>query len=149
VQIPDVTGQPFANAKSALQGQGFTVSRVDVQSDQYPKGVVVASNPPAGSSVAKGSKIELSVSKGPATTQVPDVTNQNQADATQILEGAGLTVAVVQDFVTDPSQDGIVISQDPPAGADAQAGEVVTIHVGKLAPGNGNGNGNGAAAPTQ
>jgi hypothetical protein len=42
-----------------------------------------------------------------------------------------------------------VISQDPPAGADAQAGEVVTIHVGKLAPGNGNGNGNGAAAPTQ
>jgi serine/threonine-protein kinase len=99
--------------------------------------------------VAKGSKIELSVSKGPATTQVPDVTNQNQADATQILEGAGLTVAVVQDFVTDPSQDGIVISQDPPAGADAQSGEVVTIHVGKLAPGNGNGNGNGAAAPTQ
>jgi eukaryotic-like serine/threonine-protein kinase len=148
VQVPDVTGQPFANAKSALQGQGFTVARVDVQSDQYPQGVVVASDPPAGSSVAKGSKVTLSVSKGPATTQVPDVTNQNQADATQILEGAGLTVAVVQDFVTDPSQDGIVISQDPPAGADAKSGEVVTIHVGKLAPGNGNGNGNGATATT-
>jgi beta-lactam-binding protein with PASTA domain len=148
VQVPDVTGQPFANAKSALQGQGFSVSRVDVQSDQYPQGVVVASDPPAGSSVAKGSKVTLSVSKGPASTQVPDVTNQNQADATQILEGAGLTVAVVQDFVTDPSQDGIVISQNPPAGADARTGEVVTIHVGKLAPGNGNGNGNGATATT-
>jgi serine/threonine-protein kinase len=146
VQVPDVTGQPFANAKSALQGQGFSVSRVDVQSDQYPQGVVVASDPPAGSSVAKGSKVTLSVSKGPASTQVPDVTNQNQADATQILEGAGLTVAVVQDFVTDPSQDGIVISQNPPAGADARTGEVVTIHVGKLAPGNGNGNGNGNGA---
>src|SRR5206468_2900921 len=83
--------------------------------------------------------VTLSVSKGPATTQVPDVTNQNQADATQLLEGAGLTVAVVQDFVTDPSQDGIVISQDPAPGADAKAGEVVTIHVGKLAPGNGSG----------
>jgi eukaryotic-like serine/threonine-protein kinase len=149
VQVPDVTGQPFANAKSALQGQGYKVQRVDVQSDQYPKGVVVASDPPAGTSVAKGSTVTLSVSKGPATTQVPDVTNQNQADATQILEGAGLTVAVVQDFVTDPSQDGVVISQDPAAGADAQAGEVVTIHVGKLAPGNGNGNGNGATATTQ
>jgi eukaryotic-like serine/threonine-protein kinase len=149
VQVPDVTGQPFANAKSALQGQGFKVQRVDVQSDQYPKNVVVASDPPAGSSVAKGATVTLSVSKGPATTQVPDVTNQNQADATQILEGAGLTVAVVQEFVTDPSQDGIVISQDPAAGADAQAGEVVTIHVGKLAPGNGNGNGNGNGATTQ
>jgi serine/threonine-protein kinase len=141
VQVPDVAGQPFANAKSALQGQGFTVDRVDVQSDQYPKGVVVASDPPAGSSVAKGSKVTLSVSKGPASTQVPDVRNQTQADATSLLEGAGLTVAVVQDFVTDPSQDGIVIAQDPAPGADAQSGEVVTIHVGKLAPGNGNGNG--------
>ena len=55
VQVPDVTGEPFANAKSALQGQGFTVSRVDIQSDQA-QGVVVASDPPAGSSVAKGSK---------------------------------------------------------------------------------------------
>jgi serine/threonine protein kinase/beta-lactam-binding protein with PASTA domain len=149
VQVPDVTGQPFANAKSALQGQGFRVARVDVQSDQYPKGVVVASDPPPGSNVAKGAKVTLSVSKGPATTQVPDVRNQTQADATAMLEGAGLTVAVVQDFVTDPSQDGIVIDQDPAPGADAQAGEVVTIHVGKLAPGNGNGNGNGATATTQ
>ena len=149
VQVPDVTGQPFANAKSALQGQGFTVARVDVQSDQYPKGVVVASDPPPGSNVAKGAKVTLSVSKGPATTQVPDVRNQTQADATAMLEGAGLTVAVVQDFVTDPSQDGIVIDQDPAPGADAQAGEVVTIHVGRLAPGNGNGNGNGATQTTQ
>jgi eukaryotic-like serine/threonine-protein kinase len=147
VQVPDVTGQPFANAKSALQGQGFKVARVDVQSDQFPKGVVVASDPPAGSNVAKGAKVTLSVSKGPATTQVPDVRNQTQADATAMLEGAGLTVAVVQDFVTDPSQDGIVIDQDPAPGADAQTGEVVTIHVGKLAPGNGNGN--GATATTQ
>jgi beta-lactam-binding protein with PASTA domain/predicted Ser/Thr protein kinase len=149
VQVPDVTGQPFANAKSALQGQGFSVDRVDVQSDQYPQGVVVASNPPAGSSVAKGSKVTLSVSKGPASTQVPDVRGQNQADATTLLEGAGLTVAVVQDFVTDPSQDGIVISQDPAAGADARTGEVVTIHVGTLAQGNGNGNGNGTGTTTQ
>ena len=69
--------------------------------------------------------ITLSVSKGPATTQVPDVTNHNQADATTILQQAGLTVAVITDPVTDPSQDGIVISQDPAPGADAKAGEVV------------------------
>jgi serine/threonine-protein kinase len=152
VQIPDVRGQPFANARSALQGQGFKVVRVDIQSDQA-KGVVVASDPPPGSSVSKGSQITLSVSKGPATTQVPDVTNQNQADATQILQQAGLQVAVIYDPVTDPSQDGIVVSQDPASGADATAGEVVTIHVGQLTGtgngnGNGGGNGNGAAGTT-
>jgi serine/threonine-protein kinase len=131
IQVPDVTGQPFANAKSALEGQGFVVTRVDIQSDQAA-GVVVASDPPAGSSVGKGSKVTLSVSKGPATTQIPDVSNQTQADATTLLEGAGLTVAVIFDPVTDPSQDGVVVSQDPPAGADAKSGEVVTIHVGQL-----------------
>src|SRR5437868_3490590 len=104
VQVPDVRGEPFANAKSALEGLGFTVTRVDIQSDQA-KGVVVASNPPPGQSVDKGSQVTLSVSKGPAATQVPDVTNQNQADATQILQQAGLQVAVIDDPVTDPSQD--------------------------------------------
>jgi beta-lactam-binding protein with PASTA domain len=131
VPVPDVTGQPYANAKSALEGQGFTVSRVDVPSDQA-QGVVVASDPPPGSNVSKGARITLSVSKGPATTQVPDVTNQNEADATTILQQAGLTVAVITEPVTDPSQDGIVISQDPAPGADAKAGEVVSIHVGQL-----------------
>src|SRR5205823_4797313 len=144
VQVPDVRGEPFANAKSALEGLGFTVTRVDIQSDQA-KGVVVASNPPPGQSVDKGSQVTLSVSKGPAATQVPDVTNQNQADATQILQQAGLQVAVIVDPVTDPSQDGIVISQDPSAGADATQGEVVTIHVGQLTTGNG---GNGTTTTT-
>jgi eukaryotic-like serine/threonine-protein kinase len=131
VPVPDVTNQPYANAKSALEGQGFVVSRVDIQSD-LANGVVVASDPPPGTSVSKGSKVTLSVSKGPATTQVPDVSNQNQADATSILQSAGLTVAIITDPVTDPSQDGVVIAQDPAAGADAKQGEVVTIHVGQL-----------------
>jgi serine/threonine-protein kinase len=137
VPVPDVTGQPYANAKSALEGQGFIVSRVDVPSDQAAQGVVVASDPPPGSSVSKGAHITLSVSKGPATTQVPDVTNQNEADATTILQQAGLSVAVITDPVNDPSQDGIVISQDPAPGADAKSGEVVTIHVGQLTGGPG------------
>jgi serine/threonine-protein kinase len=141
VQVPDVRGQPYANAKSALEGQGFTVTRVDVQSDQA-KGVVVLEDPPAGTSVATGAQVTLSVSKGPASTQVPNVTNQNQADATRILQQAGLNVSVIVDPVNDPAQDGIVTSQDPSPGATATQGEVVIIHVGQLT-GNGNGNGNG------
>ena len=129
--VPDVTGQPYANAKSALEGQGFQVARVDIQSDN-PLGVVVAEDPPQGTPVSRGTKITLSVSKGPATTQVPDVTGQSQSVAEQILTGAGLTPSVVYDPVTDPSQDGIVQSEDPAPGSDAKAGEVVIIHVGQL-----------------
>jgi eukaryotic-like serine/threonine-protein kinase len=131
VPVPDVTGQPYANAKSALEGQGFQVTREEIQSDM-PQGVVVAENPPQGTAVPRGTKITLSVSKGPATTQVPDVTGQNQSTAESILTGAGLTPSVVYDPVADPSQDGIVISTDPAQGADAKSGEVVIMHVGQL-----------------
>jgi serine/threonine-protein kinase len=63
---------------------------------------------------------------------VPDVTGQNQSTAETILTGAGLTPSVVYDPVTDPSQDGIVLSTDPAQGADAKSGEVVIMHVGQL-----------------
>jgi serine/threonine-protein kinase len=131
VPVPDVTGQPFANAKGMLEGQGFQVGRTDVQSD-LPKGVVAAETPSAGTDVPRGTKITLSVSKGPATTQVPDVTGMSQSAAESLLTGAGLTPSVVTDPVTDPAQDGIVQSTDPAPGSDAQSGEVVIIHVGQF-----------------
>jgi serine/threonine-protein kinase len=131
IAVPDVTQQPYANAKSALQGAGFVVQRVDVESDSA-QGVVVSETPQAGTSVSKGSTITLSVSKGPAATQVPDVTGSNQSTAEQILAGANLTPSIIYDPVTDPSQDGIVLSEDPKAGSPAKAGEVVIIHVGQL-----------------
>jgi serine/threonine-protein kinase len=150
VLIPDVTGQPFANAKSALQGQGFVVTRVDIQSSQ-PKGTVVSTDPPGGTSVPKGSKIAVSVSKGPGTTQVPDVTGQNESDATTILKQAGFAVGVVYQPVNDPGSDGIVISQNPIGGQQGTSGETIVITVGQLTNGNGNngnGNGNGGGQTT-
>jgi eukaryotic-like serine/threonine-protein kinase len=140
VPVPDVRDQPYANAKSALEGRGFVVSRVDIQSDKA-EGVVAAEDPPPGTPVDKGSTITLSVSKGPATTQVPDVRNQDQATAESLLSGAGLTPAVTFVPVTDPSQDGIVISQDPAANSDAKSGEVVIINVGQLQQGTPGGDG--------
>jgi serine/threonine-protein kinase len=131
VAVPDVTGQPYLNAKSMLEGQGFQVGRTDVQSD-LPQGVVAAETPTAGTDVPRGTKITLSVSKGPATTQVPDVTGMSQSAAESLLTGAGLTPSVVYDPVSDPAQDGIVQSTDPAPGSDAKSGEVVIIHVGQL-----------------
>jgi serine/threonine-protein kinase len=145
--VPDVTQQPYANAKSALAGQGFKVIRVDVESDSA-KGVVVGENPPPGTDVSKGSTITLSVSKGPATTQIPDVRQQNQATAESLLAGAGLTPSVVFEPVTDPSQDGIVLDQNPAPGADAQAGEVVIITVGQIQNGSPGGDGTATTATT-
>jgi eukaryotic-like serine/threonine-protein kinase len=137
IVIPDVTGEPYANAQSALIGLGFTVGRLDAASDQQPAGVVISMDPPQGTAAPKGTRIVLTVSKGPTTSQVPDVTNLTQADATSILQGAGFTVATITQSVTDPSQDGIVISQNPKGNSTGQQGEVITITIGQLQPGAG------------
>ncbi|MFL5927751.1 MAG: Stk1 family PASTA domain-containing Ser/Thr kinase [Gaiellaceae bacterium] len=131
VSVPDVRSQPYLNAKSALEGQGFKVVRTDVQSDQA-EGVVVGEDPSPGQQVSKGSTITLSVSKGPATTQIPDVRGQSQANAESLLSQAGLTPSVVFQPVTDPSQDGIVLDQNPAPGGDAKSGEIVIVTVGQI-----------------
>jgi serine/threonine-protein kinase len=76
--------------------------------------------------------VTLTVSKGPTTTRVPDVTNLTPADATSLLQAAGFTVATITQPVTDPSQDGVVISQDPRGNTTGQQGEVITLTIGQL-----------------
>ena len=49
-----------------------------------------------------------------------------------LLQQAGFLVTIVKQDVTDPSQDGLVLAEDPHAGKKAQQGASVTITVGQL-----------------
>jgi eukaryotic-like serine/threonine-protein kinase len=129
--VPNVVGQPFANAESQLKGAGFGVTRKDERSDQ-PKGEVVTTDPQGGASIAKGSMVTVTVSKGPGTSQVPDVTGRQQNEATQLLQSSGFAVTIEYTPVSDPGQDGIVLAEQPQPGAKAKAGSAVTITVGQL-----------------
>jgi serine/threonine-protein kinase len=128
--VPSVIGEPFANASSALQGAGFKVVRVDADSDE-PQGQVIAQDPSAGTAAPLNATVTVTVSKGPVTADVPDVTRTTLADAEQLLEDAGFNSTVVYEEVTDPSQDGLVLSQDPAGGA-IEKGTTVTLVVGQL-----------------
>ncbi|HVM55835.1 MAG TPA: PASTA domain-containing protein, partial [Gaiellaceae bacterium] len=89
-------------------------------------------SPAAGTSAGKGSTVSLSVSRGPKTTSVPDVTNLDVSTATNDIQAANLRVRIVNVTVTDPSQDGIVQSQNPQAGQQAPLNSTVTINVGRF-----------------
>jgi eukaryotic-like serine/threonine-protein kinase len=132
IAIPSVVGEPYEQAASELQAIGFTVQRQNVDSDQ-PEGTVVATDPPANTSVPKGSTVTVSVSKGPTETDVPDVTSQDRDTAVSTLKASGFKVKVVTQDTEDPTQDGIVLSQDPEGGSKAPPGSTVTVTVGKLA----------------
>jgi serine/threonine-protein kinase len=131
VAVPNVVGMTADSASSTLQAQGFAVKTVQVESNQ-PGGVVVTQDPSANTSAAKGSTVTISVSKGPKTTALPDVTSQDVTSAGATLHSAGFNVHVVHQPTSDPTLDGIVLSQDPGGGTQAKPGTVVTLTVGQL-----------------
>jgi beta-lactam-binding protein with PASTA domain len=131
ISIPNVVGTPFPNAQSALEGAGFVVVRKDEPSDQ-PKGEVTATDPQGGTTARQGTKVTVTVSKGPATAQVPDVTGRQQTEAVTLLQQAGFLPTIVKEDVTDPSQDGLVLAEVPAGGQKARQGTTVTITVGHL-----------------
>jgi serine/threonine-protein kinase len=131
VAVPNVVGQSYDAAAGSLTAAGFQVRRVDVQANS-PAGTVVAQDPGAGTSEPPGSSVIVSVSKGPSTTAVPDVEGLDTATAKAQLQNAGFKVAVQTQNTQDPAEDGIVITQDPRGGSQAQLKSTVLITVGKL-----------------
>ena len=70
VNVPSVVGDTAGTAGAVLSNAGLQVGNTISQtSNQYASGIVIGTDPPAGTSVAKGYTVNLIVSSGaPATT---------------------------------------------------------------------------------
>ncbi|CAN5333351.1 Stk1 family PASTA domain-containing Ser/Thr kinase [soil metagenome] len=131
VIVPNVVNQPYDQAALELRRNGFGVTRVDVASD-LTEGIVVDQDPSGDSEATRGTTVTLSVSRGPSTVAVPDVTTQDVSIAQVTLENAGFRTRVVFEDTDDPNLDGIVTSQDPVGGSRAAPDSVVTLFVGRF-----------------
>ena len=130
VKVPDVTGQDEVAAASQLGAAGFTVDPVSEPSDTVEADKVIRTEPGAGESAPKGSKVRLVVSSGKEQVRIPGVVGLTQSEATAALQDAGFEVAVQE--VSDATKVGRVIAQSPSGGTRAARGSTVTITVGRL-----------------
>jgi serine/threonine-protein kinase len=133
VAVPPVVGLDYSTALQQLQAAGFAVARTDVVSDQ-PANIVVSQVPAGSSTATKGSTVNLSVSNGPQTTLLPDVSGQTQADAQATLKAAGFKVAVTKQNTDVATFDGVVLSQDPAGNTQQDPNTIVTLFVGVYVP---------------
>jgi eukaryotic-like serine/threonine-protein kinase len=133
IAIPPVLGVPYEQAAAELQGAGFAVARENVDSNE-PKGVVVEQDPGGNTLVSRGSTVTLKVSKGPTESAIPDVSSFSRTDAVALLRNSGFRAVVETVDTQDPTQDGVVLFQSPPAGTLAKPGTTVTITVGHYIP---------------
>ncbi|MDQ6614308.1 MAG: PASTA domain-containing protein, partial [Actinomycetota bacterium] len=124
VTIPtDIVGRPVADVMIELDGLGLK------SKPSLPAGTVSDSSPKPGATVSKGSTVALAVTPAPAQVKVPDVRNQDQQSAENILRGAGLVpgTPVTQNSDTVPAN--AVIDENPAAGTSVAKGSTVTLTV--------------------
>lgn len=125
--VPAVVGFSAAAAESTLTNAGFiTKTQLVPVSDPAQNGLVQSQDPAAGSAQLPGTEMRITVGH---MSLVPAVTGLAEADAKSAIAKADLKAAV-RDVPADQAHQGIVQSQDPPAGTLQQPGAVVTIAVG-------------------
>ncbi len=128
VTVPGVVGLSQSTGGIELTSVNLTVGMVTQQcSDTAAPGVILSQAPLAGDQVPPGSAVDLVVSSGPCNATVPDVAGQTQAAAGTTITGVNLTVGTVTEQCSDTVAAGLVISQDPLAGAQAVPGSAVNL----------------------
>ncbi len=131
VEVPDVVGLAKDSAQKQLDDAGLEVA-VSEQTSDKPEDEVLAQSPTGGSSVAKGTRVTITVSRGKAKVTIPDVVGLSASDAAGQLKAAKLKAVKRQRTVTDQGEDGQVVDQRPGAGVQAEEGDTVVIVVGKF-----------------
>jgi eukaryotic-like serine/threonine-protein kinase len=128
VSVPNVTGQTQALAVARLQRAGLSAVVNQAASPAAPSGVVVTQSPRAGVGLARGSRVSIVVSSGPASLAMPQVVGETEAKALAKLRAAGL-LPTVQSQPSAKVAKGLVISTDPTAGIELQVNSGVTVNV--------------------
>jgi len=127
VEVPDVVGKQYEGARIALVNAGFKVERDGVTSD-VPKDRVLREDPQPGTQAKKGATITLTVSDGPGTAIVPDVTNLPESQAKKALKESGFKTTT-QDEASDSIEKGRATRTSPSGGQQIERGTLVTIFI--------------------
>lgn len=126
VPVPDVRGEDRQAACTALRAARLDCVQVPVgNKDSGPTGVVLATDPAAGTAVPVGQVVTVSYR---GDLQLPDLRGLASETAYAAVQAAGLVCARTElPPVADPSTVDKVTGQDPAAGAPARTGDTVTI----------------------
>jgi beta-lactam-binding protein with PASTA domain len=126
----DYRGMQLARAVEKL-AQGRQQAIVLYVASAKPAGIVVSNG-------TVGAKMRLAVSAGPkpgTSTDLPDVSGEDAAQAQTDLESAGFSVRTVQWPVSDQSTAGTVVYATPAGGGKAPGGATIVLYVGSTSGG--------------
>jgi serine/threonine protein kinase/beta-lactam-binding protein with PASTA domain len=129
--IPAVASKSVAQAQQLLSEAGFQSRTNDVFDDDVPSGLVVGSDPTAGTEARKFQPVSLFVSKGPQLFELPKLTGRTLDDTKNALNQAEMALGTVTEQFDETIAVGVVLSQDPAAATPARHGTPVNLLVSK------------------
>jgi serine/threonine-protein kinase len=140
--VPSLTGQPIDQAQRQLEQMGLSVEVTDVDGPGQ-RDTVLRTSPAANQQVPAGGMVTLYASRGNQLS-MPDLRNKTLDDAQRALSDAGFDgdLRTNRAEVTDPTLDGIVLSQSVAPGSGVDRDGSVQLTVGAYKGGRNGGNGN-------
>ena len=127
VRTPDLTGLDEATAQRMVSNANLTLE-LEYAYSEATEGYIFDQNPKANAEVSRGSTVTAMISKGTGLLLVPRLAGMTQADAESVLTAQGLSLGYVE-IVPSEKLRGVVLSQNPEAGANAEPGAAISLTV--------------------
>ena len=119
VSAPDVRNKTLEEAKVAIVKAGLEVGDVtEVASDDVKENTVIDSDPKAGKKVKKGSKVDLRVSSGKKTVDMPNFVGMDEETVKKNASKLGFKNITVEKVESNSYESGKVVSQNIRAGME-------------------------------
>lgn len=129
IEVPRVVGLTLQQAELLVGNAGLQVGQVTETGNDAPRGQVLSSSPAPGTRVPVPSPVNLTVSAGPPSVIVPDVTGQDYASARSLLLQLGFRLGQVTTDTSSAFPPQTVIAQSPAANGRASAGTVINLTI--------------------
>ena len=128
--VPNVVGKTKEEAEAAIKGANLSVGNINERfSNEVEKGYVIYQGLASRDEVAEGTKMDLTVSKGPEEVTIPELIGRTKERATEKLTNAKLKVEVKEDYSDKPA--GEVYDCSPAEGSKVAPDSTVTIYISK------------------
>lgn len=112
VEVPVTSGLAPDQAIQDLEKAGFTTATVETNSAEVAAGLVIDTDPPAGSRQPKNTLVTVKVSIGPSLIDFPTVKGLTETAASELLESFTLEPSVTE-FAGDVPNGQVIRATDP------------------------------------
>lgn len=137
-QVPSVVGMNYNKnrdfVEATLENAGYELGVVHEVESDAEVGEIISQDPGFGSDLKKGSKVDITISKGTDKVAVPPLTGLTLDKAREALEKAGLHMGQPKYEESTVYAKNIVIGSSPGEGTKVENGSTVIITVSKGEP---------------